>query len=403
MALVVEDIINLRNGSAPTNLELIRDMTLGQDIWLRRFTAHYLDQYLPSGGSKIKVLVGQEGSGKTHLLRFIQQVACERKYTTVFLSARTAGPKLCDVPNLYRLIAGAIDFEQLVTGLSHRVAESMGYGLSIYDGIEKLLPYVVEEGYGAPDSAREIRIATARMLKNADLSPACFTCAFTLLKDRLITDDPDGRRTAMKWLRGDKLDRFEKRDSGLFETLQKTTARRWLDSLLKLLVLSGQQGLIVLIDDLDILYEKSSETNRFLYTPANIKDTYELFRQLIDDTDLLKNFMLILSGRRSLMDDDRRGFKSYEALWMRLQTGLVPSGRFNPLCDVIDVDDHLEALGDDFPLKLSSHLRAVFNQYGLKKRPKEQSINLMPPLALKSVVINSVYASDDGDPETSYE
>lgn len=395
MALVVEDLINLRNGAAPTNLDLIQDMTLGTEVWLRRFIPYYLEQYIPSGGSKVKVLVGGEGSGKSHLLRYMQKAANDRQYTAVYLSARSAGPKLCDVPNLYRLIAGALNMEQLVTDLSRKVAESLGYGATIYNGQDKLLPYIMEEGYGAPDSAREIRIAAARLLKNADLSPACFTGAFTLLKDRLIADDPEGKKAALRWLAGEKLERFERKDSGLFESLQKATARRWLDSLLKLIVLSGQQGLVVLIDDLDMLYERSPKTGRFYYTPANIKDTYELFRQLIDDADLLRNFLLVLAGRRNMLDDDRRGFKSYEALWMRLQTGLVPSGRFNPLCDIVDVDEHLNALGDDFPASLSRHLNDVFSQYGLKKKPRENALALMPSSALKSVVMNAVYTGDE--------
>lgn len=403
MALAVDDIINLRNGSAPANLDLIRDMTLGTDVWLNRFVPHYLDQYIPTGGSKVKVLVGGEGSGKSHLLRYIQQAARERKYTSVYLSARTTGPKLSDVPNLYRLIADTIDMNQLVTGLSQKVAESLGYGSAIYNGQDKLLPYIMEEGYGAPDSAREIRIAASRLLKNADLSPACFTCTFTLLKDRLIADDPDGTRSALNWFKGEKLERFERRDSGLYETLQKATARRWLDSLLKLIVLSGQQGLVVLIDDLDVLYERSPENGRYLYTPANIKDTCELFRQLIDEADLLKNFLLVIAGRKNLLDDDRRGFKSYEALWMRLQTGLVPSGRFNPLCDVVDVDEHLKAQGENYPGALSRHLKDVFMQYGLKKKPREISIDMRPPLALKSVVMNNVYSSVEGYLEASHE
>ncbi|NLM77490.1 MAG: DUF2791 family P-loop domain-containing protein [Ruminococcaceae bacterium] len=394
MALVVEDLINLRNGAAPINLNLVCDMTLGTDIWLDRFIPYYLDRFIPAGGSKVKVLLGSEGSGKSHLLRYIQMSAQARHYTAVYLSAHTAGPKLCDIPNLYRLIASTIDMDALITELSRKVAESLGYGAAIYSGRDKLLPYVMEEGYGAPDSAREIRMATARLLKNADLSPACFTCIFTLLKDRLIADDLEGARAAKRWFYGEKLERFERRDSGLFETLQNATARRWLDSLLKLITLSGQQGLVVLIDDLDVLYERSPETGRYLYTPANVKDTYELFRQLIDDADLLQNFLLVLAGRRAMLEDDRRGIRSYEALWMRLQTGLVPTSRFNPLSDIVDTDAHLKALGDDFPARLTKHLSTVFNQYGLKKKPRDPACGTLPSPALKTVVINSVFLTE---------
>jgi len=394
MALVVEDIISLRNGQAPTNLELVRDMTLGTEVWLDRFLPYYLDSYLPQGGSKVKLLVGSEGSGKTHLLRYVQSAALDRGYATLFLSARTAGPKLSDVPNLYRLIASTLDVEKLVTGLSRKVADSLGYADSIYDGKGKLLPYIMEEGYGAPDAAREVRIAAARLLKNADISPSCFTFAFTLLKDRLISEEPASVDLAVRWFRGEKLERFERRDSGLFETLQKTTARRWLDSLLKLLVLSGYQGLIVLIDDLDVLYERSAETGRFLYSPSQNKDTYELFRQIVDDADLLKNLGLLLAGRRNLVEDEKRGFKSYEALWMRLQTGLVPSGRFNPLCDIVDVDQHLVAEGPDFPQRLSRHLGVVFSRYGLKRKNRESGPGESSRVALRTAVIDNAYSGE---------
>jgi hypothetical protein len=394
MALPVEDIVSLRNGQAPTNLDLVHDMTLGNEVWLDRFLAYYLDSYIPQGGSKVKLLVGSEGSGKTHLLRYVQQSALEKGFASLFLSARTAGPRLSDVPNLYRLVASTLDMEKLVTGLSLRVAASLGYAPSIYDGTRKLLPYIIEEGYGAPDAAREIRIAAAKILKNADISPSCFTFAFTLMKDRLISDEPAGVGVALRWFRGEKLERFERRDSGLFETLQKSTARRWLDSLLKLLVLSGHKGLVVLIDDLDVLYERSAETGRFLYSPSQNKDTYELIRQIIDDADLLKNLVFLLAGRRNLVEDEKRGLKSYEALWMRLQTGLVPSGRFNPLCDIVDVDQHLAAAGPDFPRRLSHHLGVVFSQYGLKRKARESSPDDSSRVALRTTVIDNAYSNE---------
>ena len=397
MALPVEDIICLRNGQAPGHLDLVHDMTLGTDIWLNRFESHYLDQFIPDGGSKVKVLIGNEGSGKSHLLRYIQYLAEQKNYTSLYMSARTVGSKLCDVPSLYRLVASALDLDCMITGLARKVGFELGYSAAIYDGKGKLLPYIAEEGYGAPDAAREIRITVARLLRHADISPSFFTFAFSLLKERLIGLDIDNQHLAERWVRGEKLVPSERRDSGLYEILNKTTARRWLDSLLKLISLSGQQGLVILIDDLDVLYERSPETDRYLYTPNNNKDTCEMFRQIIDDADLLKNLMVVLAGRRNLLDDDKRGFKSYEALWMRLQTGLVPSVRFNALCDVVDVDQHLAAQGPDFPVRLSRHLTDVFAQYGLKRKYRDLSYDMNSFMALKSVVIDNVFTSDTNE------
>ena len=408
MALSVEDIRLLRAGSAPGQLELIRDMTLGTDVWLDPFTTHCLDTYIPAGGCKFKLLVGEEGSGKSHCLRAIEDRASQRGYVTLWMSARTAGSKLCDVASLYRLITENLDRESLSRGLASAVGAALGYGPSLYDGRSALLPYVIEEGFDAPDAMREIRITTARMLRQEDLGASFFTCANTLLRDRLLQTDARAVQLAWKWLSGEKLDPKERRESGLFEVLNRTTARRWLDGLLKLVVLGGQKGIVLLIDDLDVLHERNPETGRFLYTPSSNKDTFELFRQLIDDADVLRHFLIVVAGRRSLIEDDRRGFKSYEALWMRLQTGLVPGNRFNPLGDIVDMDLHLTAQGPHFAEKLAAHLPSVFDRYGIRKRSaamggtgsdKDDPVGMAASSAfLKSLVVETLHAGGIQEP-----
>lgn len=395
MALTVDDVIQLRSGYPPDNLELVRDMTLGSEIWLDRFSKIYLDTFISEGGSKVKVLIGNEGSGKTHLLRAIEQLSLTKGYSSIYLSARSAGPKLNDIPNLYRLIVSCVDMEKVIRGLSVKVAQSLGYGSTLYDGTSKLLPYIIEEGYGTADASREIRIAIANTLKDSDFSPSLFTFAFTLIKDRLINDDNSATNLAIKWIKGEKLERFERQAAGIFETLQKSNARQWLSSLLKLIIFSGMKGLIVLIDDIDVMYERSTETGRFIYSPSNIKDTCELIRQIIDDAEMLKGLMFMVAGRRNIVEDEKRGFKSYEALWMRLQTGLVPSGMFNSLCDIVDVDKHLESLGPDFPKILSQHLSKVFSNYGLKRKFKDNMPNFSSQSTLKAAVMENAYMCDN--------
>ena len=60
------DLQNLRQGIPPASVELLSAMTLGREHWLDRFKEHYLKNYIASGGSKVKVLIGREGTGKTH-------------------------------------------------------------------------------------------------------------------------------------------------------------------------------------------------------------------------------------------------------------------------------------------------------------------------------------------------
>ena len=96
------DIEAFRSGQPPLNDELLSKMSLGRELWLDRVKDYYLDNYIASGGSKVKVLVGGEGSGKTHLIRCIQQDAKTLGYETVYLSARDYDDyRLNKLPGLY--------------------------------------------------------------------------------------------------------------------------------------------------------------------------------------------------------------------------------------------------------------------------------------------------------------
>jgi len=265
----------------------------------------------------------------------------------------------------------------------------MGYSIERYDGKSKLLPLLIEEGRGQNDAGREIRKAINDTFKKADLSPSFFTFAVSVTGDRLIgLDDTDENiKIAFKWLKGEKLERFEKQRTFLFETLQKSNARYWLNALIKILNFAGTKGLVILLDDLEVLTEKLD--GKFKYTPNAVNDTYELLRQLIDDIELLSNFLLILAGDKVLIDDDKRGLKSYAALWMRLQTGLVPSDRFNPFADMVNIDLHLKSLGEDFHEQVKKRLIELFKVSGLKRDGNIQTPDLSGNSLLRSAVIET--------------
>ncbi len=372
MQISTMDLDDLRAGNPPLNGELLAAMTLGRALWLDRFREYYLVNYIARGhGSKVKVLVGGAGSGKTHLLRCVEQDARSLGYETVFLSLREIDYKLNNLPNLYRAIVEQIDKEELIRGLCCCVANRLGYSREKYNGSGSLLPMMVEEGLSPYDAKREIRKAAGNTFRELDVGPSFTTFCYVSTSSRMVTGDTAALTSALRWISGQNLERHEKQKTGLFERLQKSNARSWLNSLVHILRIAGMTGLLVSIDDLEVMTERSSETNRYLYTVNAIKDTCELFRQLIDDTELLEGFLLLLSGQREIIEDEKRGFKSYEALWMRLESGLVPGERFNPYADIVDVDAHLAAQGPDFAKQVASNLQRIFEEAGLQRRYKD--------------------------------
>lgn len=355
------DIEALLSGHPPVQDELLMAMTLGRDHWLNWIQKHYLANYIADGGSKVKVLVGGPGTGKTHLLRCILQDAQQQNYATVFLSAREY--RLNDFVSLYRAIVQQLDTEQLVQGLCHLAARKLGYGQ--YEATAPLLPYLQEDRGLTRDLAiREVKETVGQVLKDIDFGASFKAFAYSVINNRLIYGNEEPIRLALKWLAGDKLERHQKQATLLFERLNKVNARYWLNALIRLLKLAGLTGLVLAIDELDVMAERHPETRRFLYTPGAIKDTCELFRQMIDDVELLDHTFILLAGRWEMIEDDRRGFKSYEALWMRLQTGLLPVERFNALADIVDTDTHLVTQGKDFPLQVQDRLIKLLESSG---------------------------------------
>ncbi len=369
MILYDRDLSALQAGQPPYSPEWLQKLTLGREAWLDNFTQHYLHNYIFVGGSKVKVLVGSEGVGKTHLLRCVEADARSQGYAVASLSARDMNCRISDLPNLYQRIFQGIDTAALIKGICLKVAASLGYGADRYQGQGDLLSLLIADGLARYDAEREIRNAAVRIFKTVDFGPSFVTFAYTTAYDGLtLGPDSDVFGLRLKWLSGEKLDKKEQQETGLLEQLKKVNARYWLNSFVKLLEQASMPGLVVLIDDLEAITERVAETGRFFYTPNAIKDTCELFRQMIDDVELLNGLLVVLAGRRAIVDDERRGFKSYEALWMRLQTGLVPSTRFNPFADIVDIDSHYVAVDNDFPQRLAERVSRFFKAMGFERQ-----------------------------------
>jgi hypothetical protein len=386
MRIDEEDIEELLSGYPPVSADLLMGMTLGRDRWLDRMRDHYLANYIADGGSKVKVLVGGAGTGKTHLLCSVLQDAQTLGYQTVYLNATEY--RLNDLPGLYRAIVKQLDMAQLVSGLCHQVAKKLGYGQ--YDDDAAILALLMDDqGLTRDLATHEIKRTIGLTLKEADFGASFRAFAYSVISNRLIVGNEDSVRVALKWLAGEKLERYQKQATMLYERLQKTNARYWLNSLIRLLHMAGMAGLVVAIDDLEVMTERSPETRRYRYTANAIKDTCELFRQIIDDGELLDRFLLLLAGRREMIDDDRRGFKSYEALWMRLQSGLLPIDRFNPLADIVDTDVHLVAQGKDFADQVQVRLGELFHESGMSLHPERSIPNMSEHTPLRAKVIET--------------
>ena len=305
------------------------------DFWGR----HYLEEYIPHGGSKIKFVTGRAGSGKTHLLDLLRYRARQLNYITVAVSAREF--MLHDFREVYLEILRHIQLDQLFESCAERIlhelipnADQRPAGMSIAD-------FLVSQRQLDVITRGEMRdLLRKYFLNNPALDNNFGLCCSLLVGDYLglATCDPDARDILLRWIHGDKtLKVTTLRAMGMAAYgITKYNARHMLRSLCYLTQFGGLPGILVTVDHLETMLNLSG-LDEMKYTPARRVSTYENLRQLIDDIDSMKNIMFVFAFNRELMDNEKIGLPSYSALWMRIQNEII-SPRFNAFTDIANLD-----------------------------------------------------------------
>lgn len=309
------------------------------EVLTKFWTEKYLEEYIREGGSKIKFVTGRPGSGKSYLLEGLAESARQLNYQVVRFSAKDIW--LHDFKEIYLEILRQSDIMAALEGCAGKLEERMGYGSqSIPEGMT-FMDYLSSQDLGDAITRREIRLQLKEMFLDNPLLDNNFALACSLLTGGILGHpmlEKQNQELLLGWLCGDKSVKLSLlRGLGLSPSrITRYNARHMLRSLTEVLCQGGRSGLLVLVDDMETLLGRASGSELH-YTKMRREDTYESIRQLIDEIDSLRNIMFVFSFRRELFDDDRAGIKSYQALWMRIQSEII-SQRFNCFADVADMD-----------------------------------------------------------------
>jgi hypothetical protein len=328
-------ISRLKNGAAPNHAGILNDMTVGIDFLTDFWEKNYLSEYIPSGGSRIQFITGRKGSGKTHLIEYFLSRA--GNYVTVSFSARKVS--INDFKEIYFEALRQCDFKSYLRRCGETIITELGFNPGEINGT--FMDYLSSAGLNDPVTKREIRLQLNKMFIQSPLMDYNFACACAMLTGGLlghpILEEP-AREALLGWLAGSKEVKLPAlRNLGLSPVrITKYNARHMLRSLIEVIKMAGFDGLILAIDDLDILISRDA-LEEIRYTRLKREDVYESIRELIDEIDTLRNVFFVFAFNRKLLDDDVNGIKSYQALWFRMQNE-IRSDRLNRFSNMIDLD-----------------------------------------------------------------
>ncbi len=317
----------------------VQQTAVGIDSLTDFWTEKYLEEYIAFGGSKMKFVTGCTGSGKTFFLRVMQEKAKELGYRVASFSAHDVW--LHDFKEIYVEVLRQCDIMECLKGCSRKIIENMGYAKEEIPSECAFIDFLAKENMSDALNRREIRMQLKQMFLDNPLLDNNFALACSMLTGSILGYpilEEQNKELLLSWLEGDRQVKLAQlRMLGLSPSkITKYNARHMLRSLAEVIRLGGYTGLLICVDDMEILISKSS-LEPLHYTKMKREDTYECFRQLIDDIDSLHHVMFVCAFDRGLMDDENMGIKSYQALWMRIQNEIVGT-RFNRFTDIVDMD-----------------------------------------------------------------
>jgi hypothetical protein len=332
-----EALESLRRGEPPLNLQALKAITVGEreGIW-NFWRDHYLDDYIACGGSKVKFLIGKPGSGKTHALLLMLEEARRLGYVTFFTNARMM--RLNKFDSIYQAVLDGVDMESLVLAYCDNVIAGLGYQPGQRGPEQDFFNWALAQGRAADSLRRELHEKLDELYQDRQINhnfAMVFTqlCAHRLGSRRLADEQ---KKILYEWLKGRSLPARALKPLKIFVRIDKYNARHMMASFLHLLRLCGRRGLCVVVDDLSALLERGPE-GRALYGRSARNEVYESLRQLVDDFAGFEGAFFVFAGKTELIHDEKGGFKSYEALWMRIQNE-VSGSRPNKFADLFNQD-----------------------------------------------------------------
>lgn len=263
---------------------------------------HDIDQ-IADGGSAVRFVIGEYGSGKTFFLNLVRAMAMEKK-----LVAANA-----DLNPDRRLHASGGQARSLYQELMRNIAtRSKADGGALQSVVERFASSAHSEGrkrgVAAEIIIRERLASLVELVGGYD-----FAEVISAYWRGYETGDDSLRTNAVRWLRGEFSTKTDARSAlGVRTIVDDTNVYDHLKLMARFVRLAGYRGLLVCLDELVNLYKLPSSRTR----NANYEQILRILNDSLQGSAVGLGF--VLGGTPEFLLDTRKGLYSYEALQTRL-------------------------------------------------------------------------------------
>lgn len=319
------------------------------------------------GGSSIRFVIGEYGSGKTFFLQLIRTIALQEKLVTVH-GDLTPDRRIQATGGQARAM-----YRELMRNLSTRAKPE---GNALASVVERFVTVALKEAQASgatPDSVIRKKLDVLTDL----VGGFDFVEVISAYWRGHDSGDDVLKGNALRWLRAEFSTRTDARKAlGVRTIIDDANTYDMLKLLARFVELAGFKGLFVCLDELVNLYKLGSGRAR--------RTNYEQILRILNDTlqGGSQRIGFVLGGTPEFLLDTRKGLYSYEALQTRLaentfaRAGLVDfSGPVLRLANLSPEDlfvllqkiRHIHAAGDPNSYLLPDEALTAFMQHCSKR------------------------------------
>jgi hypothetical protein len=294
--------------------------------WLQVIRPEYLDTFVVAGGGAVRFVVPGTRDDGSQVQAGLRTAADELDLQFVAVDAATTKLHLAD--KLFGAVARQVDWDALASTFVWRLLA--GRGLQRPSARE-----------GAIDLATIAELRSAieiDIFRDYAMSQEFRLAMIQLCIARL---DPDADKAlhdaVLDWLRGELRLVSSVKRALIFQRVGRHTGVAMLLSLTHWVRRAGRRGLVLVVDVARYAQNtrRGDRDDGFYYTTPATLDLYELLRQLIDSTDELEGCFVGVLADPEFLIDDRRGLRSYQALYFRVGDDVHDRYRANPLAPLV--------------------------------------------------------------------
>ena len=299
--------------------------------WLRFIDSEYLSTFIRDGGASVKFAVTPEQK-KPELYSALKARCQELDYIFVELDAITSRVHMPQ--DIFFALARQIDWRLLARRMVLQLAEERGFNVNeidLTDDSENIFRALgLANNLDARFILQDIRRAIeTRVYKNQQMARD-----FKVAMTHLCTNMGSGESTQplLDWLTGVNTRIGNVRTFYIRTSINRTTARHFIESAMYWVRHVGFAGTVVLLDNTRVTVGRNPKDEKRYYTRAMTIDHYELLREFIDDVDRLTGTMIAVVTNNDFVDDySIRSWKIYPALQTRIMDDVRDRNLINPV------------------------------------------------------------------------